>query len=307
MKQIDKVKAKLTQLTGRSHTSTGPAQAVPPTTPGPMPTPATSDVPDPSTTGGNPKSRDHSVQTRTTEALKPEPPQSPVPVQSVELEVLPASVPIVLPDKLEDFSTEIRRRVQSQCRQFLADTIAVGEAFTAATEKYECDLHELATKVGLDYTTVTQYVKVAECFGPSRMSWARAQLPGSVDSLMRLSRLKPEHLEDAVKQGKVRPDMGRKAVKALLLEYRPSTKKSLPRSGNKNAVKFPTRNCVDEVWEQLSALEEIIKKCKRQCPESQDDLLNAVEHFDAWFRDFLRMPQRAYKIDAVEKSPASES
>ena len=159
---------------------------------------------------------------------RPSEPKKPTAHEAQESELVQ---PIPLPDDLEDFTRDIKRRVQGQHSRFLCDTIAIGQAFLAASEKYGQPLKGLADKAGLDYTTVTQYVKVAECFGAEEKSWVRAQLPPSVDSIMRLSRLKPEQLEDAIKKGKVHPDMGRKAVKDLLTKYRPANSIAAPEKG----------------------------------------------------------------------------
>jgi hypothetical protein len=148
------------------------------------------------------------------------------PEKRVAVEVTASRTPITLPDTVEDFTTQIRQRVQNQLRQALEDTVAIGEAFLAAVQKYGQNLNDLAARAELSYNTVTQYVKVAKRFGTSSKSWARAQLPPSADSLVRLARLEPGQLEDAVRKGKVKPDMGRKEVKSVLREYRPVNQKT---------------------------------------------------------------------------------
>lgn len=159
--------------------------------------------------------------------------------QSEAVVAIPGAA-IPLPDALEDFTRDIKRLIQDQHSRFVGDAIAIGEAFVAAAQKYGQKLRELAHKAELDYTTVTQYVKVAERFGPGGESWARAQLlPPSVDSVMRLARLKPDEFEDAVKKGKVHPGMGRKEVKNLLTEYRPASAKT-PQKGEDQSVENRT-------------------------------------------------------------------
>jgi hypothetical protein len=146
--------------------------------------------------------------------------------QPLAVAVITARPAIALPDTLEAFTVQIKRRVETQYRQFVEDTIAIGGEFLAAVQKYGKNLKELAAMADLAHNTVAMYVKVAKRFGPSCKLWARAHLPPSADSLVRLARLEPRQLEDAVKKGKVTPDMGRMEVKAVLREYRLVNKKA---------------------------------------------------------------------------------
>lgn len=205
----------------------------------------------------------------------------------VDVEVMPPSTAIVLPDTLEAFTAQMKVRVQNQHHQFVADAIGIGEAFLAATEKYGEGLKELAAKADLAYNTVTQYVKIAKCFGPSKASWAPAQLPASVDSLVRLSRLEPHELEDAVKQGKVKSGMGRTDVKALLREYRPAKPKAPQKKGNRQKVTQSPPVTLEEVRNRLIPFQEVVEGCQEQFADSQEALIHLLENHASWLKGVL--------------------
>jgi hypothetical protein len=166
-------------------------------------------------------------------------PVPPMPARTIN-GPMTAAVAIVLPDKLEDWVLQIKEEVGNQCSEFLERSIQIGRQFLAAQDKYHLPLKGLATKADLAYNTVTQYVKMASWFQSTNKSWAPAQLPASVDSIVRLSRLKPDQLEDAFEKGKITRNMGREAVMALLREYRPASlkKRSKAAAGAGSATKL---------------------------------------------------------------------
>jgi hypothetical protein len=187
--------------------------------------------------------------------------------EPMKADVMPVVIPVVLPDTLDDFTIQIKKRIKSQCEQYVGDTIAIGEAFLKASQKYGKDLKELAAKSELSYNTVTQYLKVAKRFGPIQKSWARAQLPASVDSLVRLSRLEPKQLEEAIKQGKVKPDMGRKEVKTVLLEYRPASTKNALKELSSEAT-IPTPPAILEELRNRAMHLTLVTFCSTRCLKS---------------------------------------
>jgi hypothetical protein len=206
--------------------------------------------------------------------------------EAAQVEVIPSKAPIGLPDSLKDFTIEIKKRVRDQSDQFVASTILIGEAFLAGTKKYNRTLKQLAAEVGLAYVTVTQYVKIAERFGRKQKCWAPAQLPASVDSLMRLARLEEDQLDDAIKTGKLKSDMGRKEVKALLAQYRPASSKS---SRCADAAKVSDEGfnlSLKTVRQQLVALREAVEVCQR-LPNFHGDLLLLLEGHAAWTKDCI--------------------
>jgi hypothetical protein len=198
--------------------------------------------------------------------------------------------PFRLPDTLEEFSVEIERRVQNQAGQFVVETVAIGEAFLAATRKYKKNLKELAAGTGLAYATVTQYAKVAERFGSGNLSWARAQLPPSVDSLMRLSRIEPDQLNDAIKAGKVKPNMGRKEVKAVLDEYRPVSPRS-SRSTDSAKADSPFASSLKAARKRLTAFQEAVEECQ-QFSDSHEHLILLLEDYADWAKDRIEKLKR---------------
>jgi hypothetical protein len=120
-------------------------------------------------------------------------------------------------------------------------TEEIGERFDAAQRKYNLNLKALAVKTQLSYGTVSQYVR----FYKWRMSignvWAPAQLPDSVDSQMRLTRLEPDQFKDAINNGRITRNMGRKEVLLLVRQYRRITaSKSTGTTNHKPGGEPPT-------------------------------------------------------------------
>ncbi len=197
--------------------------------------------------------------------------------QRVRLEVVTTNAAIVLPDTLEEFTTLIKRRVQSYCERVVSDVIRIGEAFLAAAQKYGQGLKELAAMSALSYNMISQYAKLAKRFGAANRSWARAQLPASVDSLVRLSRLEPAQLEDAIKTGKVSPTMGRAGVKALLREYRPGVTAPLKPDGSRKAASPAVPAELEEVENQFETFQRVVVELEQRLPESRKELVGLLE------------------------------
>ena len=154
-----------------------------------------------------------------TEAIAPGPEIS-MPA-SAAISPTPPNLELELPEKIEDWICRIGAKIRDQCHQFVATNIDIGLQFLAAQCKYQRTLKALALETGLKYGMVAQYVKFAEWRQSIGNSWAPAQLPDSVDSQMRLSRLEPDQFRDALATGLIRPDMKRKEVIALLRQNRP--------------------------------------------------------------------------------------
>lgn len=201
----------------------------------------------------------------------------------VEVEVVRVSRAIVLPESFEDFTVQIKLYVHGHHQKFLEGIIAIGATIVGAMEKYGQELKDIAARSDLSYNMLTQYVKIAQFYAPYLQSWARAQLPASVDSLVRLSRLTPEQLEDAINQGKVKDDMGRQEVKALLREYRPATL----RSCRSKAKIERTPATLESVRAELIRLQEMVEAYRSRMMDSQD-LIPLLKGHVAWCRVVLK-------------------
>jgi hypothetical protein len=128
-----------------------------------------------------------------------------------------------------------------------------------------------------------------------------------VDSLVRLSRLEPKQLEEAVKQGKVKPDMGRHEVKTVLLEYRPASKKIARKEPSSEAA-IPTPPAIlEELRNLLIPVQEALEDCQERQPGSPEDLICILEAHANWLKGLLeKLRSSAKESINVEAEPDVE-